>query len=67
MAQRERDGCRIVFEESGAGAPPLVLVHGWCCNRSFLEPQRRHFSTHHHVVALDLPGHGDSDTPRHDY
>ena len=67
MTHLERDGCRIVFEESGAGTPPLVLVHGWCCNRSFLEPQRQHLRSRHRVVTLDLPGHGESDAPQREY
>ena len=67
MTHRERNGCRIVIEESGIGVPPLVLVHGWCCNRSFLEPQRQHFGARHRIIALDLPGHGDSDAPQRDY
>jgi pimeloyl-ACP methyl ester carboxylesterase len=67
MAEATRDGCRITFEESGTGTPPLVLVHGWCCNRGFLEPQRRHFSARHRVITLDLPGHGESDRPQRRY
>lgn len=67
MAHLERGGCRIAFEESGSGTPPLVLVHGWCCNRTFVEPQRRHIAARHRVITLDLPGHGDSDKPQRTY
>ncbi len=67
MSHRERAGCRIAFEDAGSGTPPLVLVHGWCCNRRFLAPQSQYFRRRHRVVALDLPGHGDSDAPQRDY
>jgi pimeloyl-ACP methyl ester carboxylesterase len=40
---------------------PVVLVHGWCCDRTYLEPQQAHLSRNRTVVALDLRGHGQSD------
>lgn len=62
-----RNGARIAFVDEGAGVPPIVLVHGWCCDRSYLEPQRAHFGARHRIVAVDLPGHGASDAPERDY
>ena len=38
----------------------LLFVHGWTCRRSYWSPQLNHFSANHAVVALDLPGHGES-------
>jgi pimeloyl-ACP methyl ester carboxylesterase len=55
------DGMRVAITESGSG-PALVLVHGlggpsmWM---RVIEPLGRHF----HVVAVDLPGFGHSDSP----
>lgn len=63
MSQLERGGGRIVLDDLGRGAPALVLLHGWCGNRSFLEPQRDRFSPRHRVIVPDLPGHGESDAP----
>jgi pimeloyl-ACP methyl ester carboxylesterase len=40
---------------------PVVLVHGWCGDRTYLEPQQAHLSRNRTVVALDLRGHGQSD------
>lgn len=51
---------RISYTIEGAG-PAAVLVHGWCCDRSFLDPQREHLRRDHTVVALDLRGHGESE------
>jgi len=67
MPKVMRDGVALAYEEAGSGNPPLVLVHGWTCDRRFFGPQLEHFSRRHRVVALDLRGHGDSDKPRQDY
>lgn len=56
-------GVRLAYEVVGAGDPPLVFVHGWCCDRSHFAPQIRHFSVSHAVAAVDLRGHGESDRP----
>ena len=62
MARRtiDVDGNRIVYFAGGDGARTLVLVHGvndqagsWV---SVLSPLMKNFR----VVAIDLPGHGDS-------
>jgi pimeloyl-ACP methyl ester carboxylesterase len=45
-----------------------VLIHGWCCDRTFLAPQLHHFHARGHtVLALDLSGHGESDKPDQRY
>jgi len=54
------DGVRLVYETAGAGEPPIVFVHGWCCDRSYFAPQVAHFAGRHAVAALDLRGHGES-------
>jgi pimeloyl-ACP methyl ester carboxylesterase len=45
----------------------MVFVHGWCCNRTYFAPQYEHFSKRHHVITVDLRGHGDSDKPEGEY
>jgi len=50
----------IHYEVQGQGAPALVFVHGWCCDRSYWQKQVSHFALHHTVVAIDLAGHGAS-------
>ncbi|MDI5967459.1 alpha/beta hydrolase [Streptomyces sp. SL13] len=54
------DGVRIAYETAGEGGVPLLLVHGWCCERSYLAPQFEHFAAGRQVVAVDLRGHGGS-------
>lgn len=58
------DGAVLHYDVLGKGEPALVFVHGWCCNRSFWEPQLDQFAGTHRVVALDLAGHGESTTGR---
>jgi pimeloyl-ACP methyl ester carboxylesterase len=53
---------RLAFEVAGAGDPPMIFVHGWCCDRSYFAPQVRHFAARHAVAAVDLRGHGESST-----
>jgi pimeloyl-ACP methyl ester carboxylesterase len=67
MAMILHNGARLAYEETGAGAPSFVFIHGWTCDRSFFAPQAAHFARNHRVVSLDLRGHGDSDKPRGDY
>jgi pimeloyl-ACP methyl ester carboxylesterase len=58
------DGVPIHYETHGAGAPALVFVHGWTCDRSYWEQQMGHFAQQHQVVAINLAGHGDSGLSR---
>jgi pimeloyl-ACP methyl ester carboxylesterase len=67
MAFVEREGVRLFYEESGTGEPPLVLIHGWCCDHTYLEPQREHFRSRARALAVDLRGHGQSDKPEQEY
>ena len=57
------DGIRLAYETAGAGDPPMIFVHGWCCDRSYFAPQLQHFAAGHVVVTMDLRGHGDSSGP----
>lgn len=44
----------------------LVLVHCWTCNVEFWKDSYNAFPNHR-VIAMDLPGHGESDKPKIDY
>lgn len=63
----DRGGARLHYEEAGHGDPPLVFVHGWCCNLTHFAPQMAHFSARHRCVAVDQRGHGESDAPEQAY
>jgi pimeloyl-ACP methyl ester carboxylesterase len=53
----------LAYDLSGVGSSgtPVVLVHGWCCDRTYLAPQHEHLAASRAVAALDLRGHGRSE------
>lgn len=64
----KRDGVSLFYERTGGEGRPVVLVHGWSCDHTFLAPQAEHFARLGHAVfALDLRGHGHSDKPHQPY
>ena len=58
------DGVKISFDIQGEGNPALVFVHGWSNNRSIWDAQVAHFSQKYKVIAVDLPGFGESGNNR---
>ncbi|MBW3576307.1 MAG: alpha/beta hydrolase [Actinobacteria bacterium] len=56
----EIDGCTLHYLSYGEG-PPVVLVHGLGGTASVWHGVMQALQQHHHVVALDLRGHGRSD------
>jgi len=67
MQYLARDGVKLGFEEAGSGDPPILLVHGWTCDHTYMAPQLAHLCRTHRVIAVDLRGHGQSDKPQQDY
>jgi pimeloyl-ACP methyl ester carboxylesterase len=61
------DGTRIHYLSYGKGREALVLVHGWSCNLDFWRDQIPDFEKRSRVIAIDLPGHGQSDKPQVTY
>ncbi|MGH9905400.1 MAG: alpha/beta fold hydrolase [Pyrinomonadaceae bacterium] len=57
------DGARIHYKDYGKGREALVLIHGWTCNLDHWRNQIPDFAKRSRVIALDLPGHGQSDKP----
>lgn len=54
------DGISIRFDSLGSGDLAVVFVHGWSCNRTYWRNQVDAFAGRYRVVAIDLPGHGES-------
>src|SRR5512139_1111269 len=54
------DGVKIVYSAAGKGEPALVFIHGGLANRGFWEGQLKAFADRYRVIAIDLPGHGES-------
>lgn len=51
---------RVSYLEAGEGTP-LVLIHGVGMNAESWFPQIEALSAHFRVIAVDMPGHGESE------
>jgi pimeloyl-ACP methyl ester carboxylesterase len=64
MPEVSNQGVKIRYEMTGQGRP-LVLLHGWLCDRSwwaetgYIDDLRQD----HRLVLVDMRGHGESDKP----
>ncbi len=61
------DGVPIAYDVAGDGAPTVVLLHGWSCDRTYWREQIGDLARSHRVIAVDLAGHGDSGANRTDW
>lgn len=59
MPYLELEHSLLHYEEHGEGTP-LVLLHGACESSSFWKAQIEELQEKHHLILLDLPGHGQS-------
>jgi len=60
------EGIKVHYQTGGEGDSALVFVHGWTCNADFWRGQTSAFPGTR-VIAVDLPGHGQSDKPQAEY
>lgn len=67
MQTLNRNGVNLAYHEAGSGAPPVLLVHGFCGDHTHLAPQFDYFRQNHRVIAIDRRGHGQSDKPEQVY
>ena len=58
----ERDGVKLYYEVQGAG-PAVLLSHGYSSTSQMWRGQAGPFSAGHKVIAWDMRGHGQSDSP----
>jgi pimeloyl-ACP methyl ester carboxylesterase len=58
------DGFNVFYREAGtAGAPKLLLLHGFPSASHMFRDLIPHLADRFHIVAPDLPGFGNSDMP----
>lgn len=55
------------YEGGPAKGETIVMIHGFGANKDNWLRFARHFTQRYHVIALDLPGFGDSDRPAGSY
>lgn len=56
------DGVLIHYKSWGKGSP-VILIHGFTLNQTFWRHQVPELAKTHRVIAMDLPGHGQSGKP----
>lgn len=54
------DGYRLAYLERPADGETIVLLHGFASEKDAWTRFARHIPDHYRVIAVDLPGHGDS-------
>lgn len=60
------DGVKLNFQMEGSGKP-LLFLHGWTMCSRVWKYQLRQFTREYQVIALDLRGHGRSESSDGDY
>ncbi len=63
-----QEGLHIAVRSVGPeAAPPVVFLHGWGSSARMWDTTAAVLSQAFRCISLDLPGHGDSDKPPHDW
>lgn len=56
----------VYFEQTGTG-PDVVLIHGWGLHAGIFDDLVDQLASNYRVTTVDLPGHGRSATPDHNF
>ena len=56
-------GVKIHYNDSGKGSKAIIFIHGWACSADFWKQSINEFPNYR-TIAVDLPGHGQSDKPK---
>lgn len=63
-----RTALPLAVTDLGSGSGPTVLlIPGWCGDRSVFDPVLPGLTRHRRAVSVDLPGHGESPAPADDF
>ena len=62
MATLNRDGVNLYYEVEGDG-PAILLTHGFGASSQMWRGQRDAFRDRYRIIAWDMRGHGDTDSP----
>lgn len=57
---KSSDGLDIAYQVYGKGEITLIFIHGWCCDKSYWKEQIKVLRKDYKIIAIDLPGHGES-------
>jgi pimeloyl-ACP methyl ester carboxylesterase len=67
MAETYSYGVRISYDDLGQGGPALLMMPGWCANRTMFKHLAPRSSTYRRTLALDWRGHGQSGPAQGDF
>jgi pimeloyl-ACP methyl ester carboxylesterase len=59
----ESNGIRLHYVSGGKG-PPLIFVHGFASTWKMWEPAMKYFASAYQVIAIDMPGLGQSESSK---
>lgn len=62
MATLNRNGVNLHYVDEGSG-PAVLLTHGFAASSRMWEGQIAAFRDRYRIIAWDMRGHGDSDSP----
>ena len=57
------NGAEISYELNGSGKQKVLLLHGWGCDRTLMEPVAKGLPDGFMTLIPDFPGHGESGRP----
>ena len=57
------NGAEIRYRITGEGKGRVLLLHGWGCDISMMQPVADALADTHTCLLIDLPGHGESGRP----
>jgi pimeloyl-ACP methyl ester carboxylesterase len=60
MPKIESNGIKISYDDLGRGEPALILMPGWCANRTVFADIAGRLSVRRRTLVLDWRGHGKS-------
>ena len=60
MPSTRSQSVSIVYDDVGQGEPALLLMPGWCANRTVFQDLLSRCSRHRRTLAFDWRGHGQS-------
>lgn len=58
------DGIKLHWSSAGKGKDAIILVHGWTADSRTWSAQIPVLAEKYRVITLDLPGHGQSGSPK---
>jgi pimeloyl-ACP methyl ester carboxylesterase len=58
------DGIPLHFTATGRGPATVIFVHGWTCDETSWSEQVPAVAARYRMVTVDLPGHGQSGSPK---